>query len=189
MAEAVKLWAAAALADDIDAEVEDAIALYNGDGMAARRGHRGPKIFLKAAKLGSPIAQDRYVRIMASGLGAPRHPVKAVKLHLVSRAAGETDITLDDFMAKPRRRHGGGRHETGAAVDRCAEQAQAAPATQTAAQPQPSPAALAQACYLLIASEAKQSSHQPRRNLTFWKIPVIVAGRPPGVWSENSTEG
>ena len=37
---------------------------------------------------------------MASGLGAPRDPVKAVKWHLVSRAGGETDITLDDFMAK-----------------------------------------------------------------------------------------
>jgi len=36
---------------------------------------------------------------MASGLGAERDPVKAVKWHLVSRAAGETDITLDDFMA------------------------------------------------------------------------------------------
>ena len=36
---------------------------------------------------------------MASGLGAPRDPVGAVKWHLVSRAGGETDITLDDFMA------------------------------------------------------------------------------------------
>ena len=56
-------------------------------------------IFFKAAKQGSAIAQDRYARILASGLGAPRDPVKAVKWHLVSRAAGETDITLDDFMA------------------------------------------------------------------------------------------
>ena len=57
------------------------------------------KIFHKAAQHGSPIAQDRYARIMASGLGAERDPVKAVKWHLISRAAGETDITLDDFMA------------------------------------------------------------------------------------------
>jgi len=98
MHEAVKLWAAASLADNTDAEVEYAIALYNGDG-TARDEDAAAKIFFKAAKQGSPIAQDRYARILASGLGAPRDPVKAVKWHLVSRAAGETDITLDDFMA------------------------------------------------------------------------------------------
>ena len=98
MHEAVRLWALAALADDTDAEVEYAIALYNGDGVA-RNEDAAAAIFFKAAKQGSPIAQDRYARILASGLGAPRDPVKAVKWHLVSRAAGETDITLDDFMA------------------------------------------------------------------------------------------
>ena len=99
MPEAVKLWAAASLAGDTDAQVEYAIALYNGDGVP-RDEDTAAQIFLKAAKLGSPIAQDRYARIMASGLGAPRDPVKAVKWHLVSRAGGETDITLDDFMSK-----------------------------------------------------------------------------------------
>ncbi|MGB7018998.1 MAG: hypothetical protein WBD80_07350, partial [Xanthobacteraceae bacterium] len=99
MHEAVKLWAQAALADDTDAQVEYAIALYNGDG-TTRDEDAAAKIFHKAAKLGSPIAQDRYARILASGLGASRDPVKAVKWHLVSRAAGETDITLDDFTAK-----------------------------------------------------------------------------------------
>jgi TPR repeat protein len=99
MSEAVKLWAAAALAGNTDAEVEYAIALYNGDG-TPRDEDAAAQIFFKAAKQGSPIAQDRYARILASGLGAPRDPVKAVKWHLVSRAGGETDITLDDFMAK-----------------------------------------------------------------------------------------
>jgi uncharacterized protein len=99
MHEAVKLWAAASLAGDTDAEVEYAIALYNGDGVT-RDEDAAAQIFFKAAKDGSPIAQDRYARILASGLGAPRDPVKAVKWHLVSRAGGETDITLDDFMSK-----------------------------------------------------------------------------------------
>ncbi|MGC2123101.1 MAG: tetratricopeptide repeat protein, partial [Xanthobacteraceae bacterium] len=97
--EAVKLWAAATLADNTDAEVEYAIALYNGDGVA-RDEDAAAAIFKKAALHGSPIAQDRLARILASGLGAPRDPAQAVKWHLVSRAAGETDITLDDFMAK-----------------------------------------------------------------------------------------
>ncbi len=99
MHEAVKLWAAAALADNTDAQVEYGIALYNGDGVA-RDEDAAAELFRKAARRGSPIAQDRLARILASGLGAPRDPVKVVKWHLVSRAAGETDITLDDFMAK-----------------------------------------------------------------------------------------
>ncbi len=99
MHEAATLWAAAALAGNSDAEVEYAIALYNGDGVN-RDEDAAAQIFFTAAKLGSPIAQDRYARILASGLGAPRNPVKAVKWHLVSRAGGETDITLDDFMSK-----------------------------------------------------------------------------------------
>jgi TPR repeat protein len=99
MHEAVKLWAAAALADNTDAEVEYGIALYNGDGVQ-RDEDAAAAIFRKAARHGSAIAQDRLARILASGLGATRDPVKAVKWHLVSRAGGETDITLDDFMAK-----------------------------------------------------------------------------------------
>ena len=99
MHEAVTLWAAAALADDTDAQVEYAIALYNGDSVP-RDEDAAAAIFRKAAEHGSPIAQDRLARILASGLGAPRDPVGAVKWHLISRAGGETDITLDDFMAK-----------------------------------------------------------------------------------------
>ncbi len=99
MHEAATLWAKAALAGNSDAEVEYAIALYNGDGVN-RDEDAAAQIFFTAAKLGSPIAQDRYARILASGLGAPRNPIKAVKWHLVSRAGGETDITLDDFMSK-----------------------------------------------------------------------------------------
>ena len=101
-------------------EVEYAIALYNGDGVT-RDEDAAAKIFHKAAQHGSAIAQDRYARIMASGLGAERDPVKAVKWHLISRAAGETDITLDDFMASLPPGDGGGRHQAGAALARSAE--------------------------------------------------------------------
>ena len=139
MAQAVKLWAAATLGDDTDAEVEYAIALYNGDGVA-RDEDAAALIFHKAAQHGSAIAQDRYARIMASGLGAERDPVKAVKWHLISRAAGETDITLDDFMASlPPATVAEGTKQAQPWLE-ALKQAQAAQAA-AAAQGQPSPVA------------------------------------------------
>jgi uncharacterized protein len=95
--EAARLWAAAALADNVDAEVEYAIALYNGDGIE-RNEQAAAALFRKAALHGSAIAQDRLARILATGRGAPANPVEATKWHLISRAGGETNLTLDDFV-------------------------------------------------------------------------------------------
>ncbi len=91
--------ALAALADNTDAEVEYAIALYNGDGVD-RNQKLAAALFRKAALQGTPIAQDRLAHILASGLGAPADPVEAAKWHLISKARGETDLALDDFVAK-----------------------------------------------------------------------------------------
>src|SRR5579883_2291440 len=79
MHEAVKLWAQAALADNTDAEVEYAIALYNGDGVPKNEA-AAALIFHKAALHISPI--------------------NATKWHLISRANGETNLQLDDFVDK-----------------------------------------------------------------------------------------
>jgi hypothetical protein len=38
--------------------------------------------------------------ILASGQGATADPVGATKWHLISKAAGETDLTLDDYVSK-----------------------------------------------------------------------------------------
>jgi TPR repeat protein len=97
MHEAVRLWALAALADDTDAEVEYAIALFNGDGVAKNE-EVAAAWFRKAALKGSAIAQDRLARILAEGRGAPKNPVEATKWHLISKARGETDLLLDDFV-------------------------------------------------------------------------------------------
>ncbi len=99
MHEAVRLWAAAALADNTDAQVEYGIALYNGDGVE-RNQAAATALFRKAAEHGSPIAQDRLARILVSGQGAPADPAAAAKWHLVYRAAGETNLELDDFVDK-----------------------------------------------------------------------------------------
>src|SRR5208282_4436618 len=63
MREAVRLWGLAALADDTDAQVEYAIALFNGDGVAKNE-EAAAAVFRQAAVHGSAIAQDRLARIL-----------------------------------------------------------------------------------------------------------------------------
>jgi uncharacterized protein len=99
MHEAVRLFGLAALADQSDAEVEYAIALFNGDGID-RNQQLAADLFRKAAIKGNPVAQDRIAIILANGLGVPADPVEAAKWHLISKAAGETDLVLDDFVNK-----------------------------------------------------------------------------------------
>ena len=98
MKEAVRLWALASIADNTDAEVEYAIALFNGDGVAKNE-QAAAVLFRKAALRGNAIGQDRLARILADGRGAPKDPVEAAKWHMISKAHGETDLMLDDFVA------------------------------------------------------------------------------------------
>jgi TPR repeat protein len=98
--QATRLMGQAALADFVDAEVEYAIALFNGTGIAKDE-PRAAALFRKAAMQGSPIAQNRLARIYRYGRGVPKpDPVQAIRWHLVSKAAGATDLELDDFMQK-----------------------------------------------------------------------------------------
>ena len=91
--------ALAALADDTDAEVEYAIALFNGDGVDKQRGGRRGAVSQGGAQ-GNPIAQDRLAHILAAGRGAPGNPVEAAKWHLISKAGGETDLTSTTYVDK-----------------------------------------------------------------------------------------
>jgi len=91
--------AAAALADYPDAQVEYAIALFNGTGVAKDE-PAAAALLKKAARAGSPIAQNRLANVLAAGRGLPADPVEAIKWHLVSRAGGATDLGLDDFMRR-----------------------------------------------------------------------------------------
>jgi hypothetical protein len=99
MHEAVRLFGLAALGDEADAEVEYGIDLFNGDGVA-RNQAMAAALFRKAALMGNPVAQDRLAIILANGLGVTADPVEAAKWHLISKATGETDLALDDFVNK-----------------------------------------------------------------------------------------
>ena len=96
--EAVRLFGQAALGDNTDAEVEYAIALYNGDGGLTRNEEAAAGLFKKAALKNNPVAQDRLAHILATGKGAPADPTEAAKWHLISKAHGETDFALDDYV-------------------------------------------------------------------------------------------
>ena len=100
MQEAVKLWRQAAVAENTDAQVEYGIALFNGEGVS-RDQTAAARIFRKAALRGSPIAQDRLADIILAN-GLARRPIRSRRQsgHLISRANGETDLPLDDFVDK-----------------------------------------------------------------------------------------
>ncbi|HXW27722.1 MAG TPA: tetratricopeptide repeat protein [Xanthobacteraceae bacterium] len=99
VAEAAKLLGAAAEAGNLDAMVEFAIALFNGAGIAKDEA-RAAEIFAKAARRGSPIAQNRLARILSAGRGLPPDPVAAAKWHIISKAGGESDPSLDVFVER-----------------------------------------------------------------------------------------
>jgi TPR repeat protein len=92
---AVRLLQAASLADNVDAEVEYAIALYNGSG-TPRNQPAAVALLRKAAKQGSAIAQNRLARVLVSGQGAPMDKVEGFKWHLVAKTQGKGDTMLDD---------------------------------------------------------------------------------------------
>jgi TPR repeat protein len=126
-AEALRLLAAAARGGNTDAEVEYAIALYNGGiGRGTREEQRKNKdersdeerqrdqatagaLFLRAAKKGSAIAQNRLAVMLATGRGLPANPIAAAKWHIIAKAGGDSDFALDEFVhgLKPEEREAG----------------------------------------------------------------------------------
>ena len=108
IAETTRLLGAAAQAGNLDAMVEFAIALFNGSGIAKDEA-RAAAFFVKAALRGSPIAQDRLARVLSAGRGLPADPVAAAKWHIISKAGGESDPSLDIFVERlpPEQRQAG----------------------------------------------------------------------------------
>jgi uncharacterized protein len=79
--------------------VEFAIAQFNGEGTDKDEA-AAARLFLKAAHLGSPIAQNRLARVLMAGRGMPADATEAVKWHLIAKASGDSDPDLDVFAAK-----------------------------------------------------------------------------------------
>jgi TPR repeat protein len=95
----MRLMQQASVSGNVDAMVEFAIAQFNGEA-APKDETAAAKLFLKAAHLGNPVAQNRLARIFMAGRGMPADPTEAVKWHLVAKAAGDSDPELDTFASK-----------------------------------------------------------------------------------------
>jgi uncharacterized protein len=94
----VRLLQAASLAGNVDAEVEYAIAMFNGSGTPQNQ-PAAVALLRKAAKQNSPIAQNRLARVLAFGQGAAQDKVEALKWHWIAKTAGKGDTELDEFLA------------------------------------------------------------------------------------------
>jgi TPR repeat protein len=95
---AVRLLQASSLAGNVDAEVEYAIALFNGTGTPKNEA-AAVALLRKAARQNSPIAQNRLARVLVSGQGAPVDKVEGFKWHIVAKTAGKGDPLLDEELA------------------------------------------------------------------------------------------
>jgi TPR repeat protein len=96
---AVRLMQQASVGGNLDAMVEFAIAQFNGEGTSKDEA-AAARLFLKAAHLGSPVAQNRLARILMAGRGMPADATGAVKWHMIAKAGGASDPDLDVFAAK-----------------------------------------------------------------------------------------
>ena len=76
--------------DNLDAQVEYSIALFNGTGTPKDEA-AAVALLLKAARRGSPIAQNRLARVLATGMGAPKDMTEAMKWHLIAKSGGNGD--------------------------------------------------------------------------------------------------
>ena len=89
----------AAKENNVPAEVEYAIMLFNGVGIDKDE-TAGARLFLKAAAANNPIAQNRIARLLVAGRGVKQDVVEAMKWHILARGAGEKDPWLDDVLNK-----------------------------------------------------------------------------------------
>ncbi|CAN5349191.1 hypothetical protein BH11PSE4_BH11PSE4_38360 [soil metagenome] len=85
------------MADNVDAEVEYAIALYNGTGTPKNEA-AAVTLLRKAARQNSPIAQNRLARVLVSRTD-PQDRLEGLKWHIVAKTAGKGDLQLDEALA------------------------------------------------------------------------------------------
>jgi TPR repeat protein len=97
--EAAKWIGKAAASGHTDAQIEYAVLLFRGHGVPPDQ-KRGAQLFRAAAEKGAAIAQNRLARCYANGAGVERGAVEAAKWHLIAKAAGVEDDTLDKLLAK-----------------------------------------------------------------------------------------
>jgi uncharacterized protein len=97
--EAAKWIGRAAAAGHTDAQVDYAVILFQGHGVPPDP-KRGAQLFRAAADKGVAVAQNRLARCYVHGAGVATDLVEAAKWHLIAKAAGQPDESLDKVVAK-----------------------------------------------------------------------------------------
>ena len=82
-----------------EAQVDYGVMLFKGQGVAVDEASAA-KLFRLAAEQGNPVAQNRLARLYANGVAVKADPVQAAKWHLLARAAGVSDFSLDIVLSK-----------------------------------------------------------------------------------------
>ena len=83
----------------IAAEVEYAIALFNGSGIEKDE-KAAAQFFIRAAWRNSAVAQNRLARMYAAGRGVRQDDVEAMKWHIIARGNGDKDDWLEDRLPR-----------------------------------------------------------------------------------------
>jgi len=97
--EAAKWIGRAAAAGHTEAQIDYAVMLFQGHGVPPDP-KRGAQLFRAAAEKGATVAQNRLARCYAHGAGVETNLVEAAKWHLIAKAAGQPDESLDKVVAK-----------------------------------------------------------------------------------------
>lgn len=96
-AEAARLYQRASYNGSIAGEIEYAIVLFNGDGVA-RNERLAARHFAHAAARGNAIAQNRFARLYAIGRGVPRNLTESLAWHSMAKAQGLNDPWLEEQL-------------------------------------------------------------------------------------------
>jgi TPR repeat protein len=75
------------------------VMLFQGRGVPPDP-KEGARLFRSAAERGLSVAQNRLARCYAHGAGVEMNVVEAAKWHLIAKAAGVADESLDKIVAK-----------------------------------------------------------------------------------------
>jgi uncharacterized protein len=97
--EAAKWIGKAALAGHPEAQLAYALLLFRGQGIPADA-KKGVEYFRSAADKGVIVAQNRLARCYAQGAGVEVDALEAAKWHLIAKAGGLADDSLDKVLAK-----------------------------------------------------------------------------------------
>jgi TPR repeat protein len=89
----------AAAAGHAEAQLDFGVLLFQGRGVPPDQ-QRGARMFKSAAEQGLSVAQNRLARCYAHGAGVEKDVVKAATWHLLAKAGGVDDKSLDELVAR-----------------------------------------------------------------------------------------